>query len=98
MPRPTRTFLMREPLGGCKFERLYGRRLFVDLRAVRSLRGPVLLDTFFAMALFHHFHEVTHFVDHAANRRRVLALDHLMHSAQAEPAHRLTDIVGRADE
>src|ERR1700732_2018305 len=97
MPRPTRTFLMREPCGGCKFDRLKDRLLVADLRGVRALRGPLLVP-FFAISLLHHSHQVTHFMDHAANCRRVLALNHLMHSPQPYPAYGLRDIVGRADE
>jgi hypothetical protein len=55
-------------------------------------------ETFFAIALLHHFHEMPHFVDHAANRRRVLALDHLMHSAQSEAANALAHVIGAADK
>src|SRR5438445_6984825 len=39
-----------------------------------------------------------HLVDHTAHRRRVLALHHLMHSPQAEPADGLTHVIGTADE
>src|SRR5882762_7366255 len=52
----------------------------------------------FCHDLFHHFHEVTHFMDHAAGFRRVLALDNLMQTAQAEAANRLPHIVGAADK
>src|SRR6266550_2012675 len=37
-------------------------------------------------------------VDHAAHRRRILALHHLMHSPQAEAADGLTHVIGTADE
>src|SRR5207245_4995381 len=99
MPRPTRTLRMREPAGGCKFESVNKRRSFdagvAGLRW-RRLRGRLAL--FFAIALLHHFHEVPHLVDHAAHRRRVLALNHLMHSPQAEAADGLTHIIGAADK
>jgi hypothetical protein len=65
----------REPLGGFKLESPIATgapALGADFR---------LFETFFAIALLHDFHEVAHFVNHAAHRRRVLALDHLMHSA-----------------
>src|SRR5947209_17046452 len=99
MPRPTRTLRMREPAGGCKFESVNKRRSFdagvAGLRW-RRLRGR--LAVFFAMALLHHFHEVPHFVNHAAHRRRVLTLHHLMHSPQAEAANCLTHVIGAADK
>src|SRR5258708_24108469 len=92
MPRPTRTLRFREPLGGFKLESPIATgalAFWADFR---------LLETFFAIALLHHFHEVAHFVDHAAHRGRVLALDHLMHSPQPEAANRLAHIIGAADE
>jgi len=52
-----------------------------------ALAAPAVpLELFFAIALPHHFHEMPYLVDHAARFRRVLALDHLVHSAQAEAA------------
>src|SRR5215470_18061549 len=50
------------------------------------------------MNLVHHFHEMAHFVDHAACFRRVLALDHLVQTAQAQPANGLPHVVGTADK
>src|SRR5215471_12212200 len=85
MPRPTRTLRVREPAGGCKFASVKERRSFVA--GVAGLCWPRLrepLDFFFAIALLHHFHEVTHFVNHAAHRRRILAFHHLMQSPQAK--------------
>src|SRR5882757_8864982 len=64
MPRPTRTLRCREPRGGRRFERLARvsgreadllaglRRLLVFLLGLRPLK------TFFAISLFHHFHQV----------------------------------------
>src|SRR5580704_2768006 len=102
MPRPTRTFFLREPTGGRKFESVNERCDFAAGVAglcwprLVPLRGP--LEVFFAIALFHHFHEVPHLVNHAARFRRVLALHHLMHSPQAEAANGLPHVVGAADE
>src|SRR6266478_9323214 len=102
MPRPTRTFLLREPAGGCKFDSVNERRCFAAgdaglcLPRLLAPLGP--LELFLAIALPHHFHEVPHLVDHAAHRRRILALDHLMHSPQAEATDGLTHIIGATDE
>src|SRR5882762_3360793 len=102
MPRPTRTLRWREPAGGCKFESVKERRAFAAGFAglcwprLRTPLGP--LELFFAIALLHHFHEVPHLVDHAACFRRVLALDHLMHSPQAEAANGLSHIIRAADK
>src|SRR5437879_6279574 len=102
MPRPTRTLRLREPVGGCKFASVNERRPFdagfagLCCPRLRAPLGP--LELFFAIALLHHFHEVPHLVDHAAHRRRVLALDHLMHSPQAEAADGLTHIVSATDK
>src|SRR5580704_11943714 len=93
MPRPTRTLRCREPFGGFNVERLttdFGWLVFLA-----ALRPP---ETFFAIALLHHFHEMPHFVDHAAHRRRVLALDNLMHSPQSKTANGLAHVIGAADE
>src|SRR5260370_12298405 len=90
MPRPTRTVRIREPAGGCKFASVKERCSFDA--GVAGLCWPRLrgrLAVFFAIALLHHFHEVPHLVNHAANRRRVLPLDHLMQSPQAQAADRL---------
>src|SRR3974377_789093 len=85
MPRPTRTLRWRAPLAG-----------------PRVARETVLCSFFFltlpAIELLHHFHKVSHFVDHAANRRCILALHHLMHSAQAKTANRLPHVVGATDK
>src|SRR6267142_1535821 len=102
MPRPTRTFFLREPAGGCRFASVKERRT-LDA-GVAGLcwprlplpRGPLAL--FFAIALLHHFHEMTHLVDHAARFRRVLALNYLVHSAQAEAADGLPHVIRAADE
>src|SRR6266850_213827 len=102
MPRPTRTFFLREPAGGCRFASVKERRTLAA--GVAGLcwprlpppRGP--LELLFAIALPHHFHEMPHLVDHAARFRRVLALDHLVHSAQAEAANGLPHVIGTADE
>src|SRR5271165_552110 len=83
MPRPTRTFFLREPLGGRNVDKLTGLRSFFFSSAI---------------SLLHHFHEVPHLVNHAACFRRVLALHHLMHSSQAQPANRRAHIIGAADE
>src|SRR5258708_17134895 len=102
MPRPTRTFFLREPAGGCKFESVKERRPFDAGAAglccprLRAPLGP--LELFLAIALPHHLYEVPHLVNHAARFRRVLALDHLMHSPQAEAANGLTHIIGAADK
>src|SRR5438552_2528820 len=102
MPRPTRTLRWREPAGGCKFASVNERRPFdtgfagLCCPRLRTPLGP--LELFFAIALLHHFHKVPHLVDHAAYRRRILALDHLMHSPQAEAADGLTHVGGAADK
>src|SRR5215467_2252193 len=99
MPRPTRTLRMREPAGGCKFASVNELRSFVV--GVAGLCCPRLrgrLAVFFAIPLLHHFHEMPHFVNHAANGRRVLALDHLMQSPQAQAANRLAHVIGAADK
>src|SRR5579863_6323450 len=44
------------------------------------------------------FDQVVDFRDHAANRRRVLTLDHLLHAAESEATNRLAHIAGAADE
>src|SRR6266446_216640 len=102
MPRPTRTLRLREPVGGCKFASVNERRPFdagfAGLCCPRLLASLGPLKLFLAIALLHHFHEVPHLVNHAAHRRRVLALDHLMHSPQAEAADGLTHIIGAADK
>jgi hypothetical protein len=41
---------------------------------------------------------MSHFVNHAARLRRVLALDHLVQPAQAEASNGRAHIVGAADE
>src|SRR5215472_5073921 len=99
MPRPTRTLRVREPAGGCKFASVKERRSFVA--GVAGLCWPRLrepLDFFFAIALLHHFHEVTHFVNHAAHRRRILAFHHLMQSPQAKAPDGLAHVIGAADK
>src|SRR4029077_9140770 len=68
------------------------RRLLLFLAVLRPL------ETFFAISLFHHFHEVAHFMDHAAYRRCVLALHDLMHPAQSESADGLAHVIGATDE
>src|SRR5271167_762542 len=93
MPRPTRTLRCREPFGGFNVDRLttdFGWPAFLA-----PLRPP---EAFFAIALLHHFHEMPHFVNHAANRGRVLALDNLMHSAQSKTANGLAHVIGAAYE
>src|SRR5438105_6826752 len=42
--------------------------------------------------------DLTHLVNHAAHRRRVLALHHLMQSSQTETANGLAHVVGAANE
>ena len=42
--------------------------------------------------------EMLNLRDHAANRGRVLALDHLLHAAESEATNRLAHIAGAADE
>jgi hypothetical protein len=80
-------------LGGFKVDRLttdFGCPAFLAVLRPR--------ETFFAIALLHHFHEMPHFVNHAANRRRVFPLDDLMHSAQSKTANALAHVIGAADE
>src|SRR5262249_48591961 len=83
MPRPTRTLRWREPRGG---------------RSDSSPTDFFSAAFFFAMNLVHHFHEMAHFVDHAASFRRVPALDNLIEAAQAEPANCLAHVVRAADK
>src|SRR5262252_4066122 len=64
----------------------------------RQRNRVVLFLPFVGHVLLHHFHKMAHLVDHAAHRRRILALDHLMHSAQAQAANRLAHVIGTADE
>src|SRR5713226_7649589 len=96
MPRPTRTLRWREPRGGRSVSRL--KRLRVSFLALLAVRFDFFLTIFLAIKLFHHFHEMPHFVDHALSFGRILALDHLVQSAQAKPANRLTHVIGTADE
>src|SRR5258708_39180159 len=100
MPRPTRTFLLREPAGGCKFDSVNERRCFATgdagLCLPRLLVSLGPLELFLAIALLPHFHEVPHLVNHAARFRRVLALHHLMHSPQAQAAVSLAHISAAA--
>src|SRR5439155_1945169 len=56
------------------------------------------LTIFLAMTLVHHFHEVPHLMDHTLRFRCVLALDHLMQTAQAQPTNRLPHVIGAADK
>src|SRR5258707_3250515 len=69
MPRPTRTLRCREPAGGCKFESANVRRGFpagvagLCLPRLLAPLGP--LEIFFAIALSHHFLEVTDLLDHS---------------------------------
>src|SRR5215472_8069668 len=104
IPRPTRTLRMREPAGGCKFASVNARRsLDADEgdAGVAGLCWPRLrgrLVVFFAIPLLHHFHEMPHFVNHAANRRRVLAFDDLVQAPQTETADGLAHVVGAADK
>src|SRR6478736_10530111 len=109
MPRPTRTFLMREPRGGRRFERLnveapveagafplaLAPALGADLRLPRDF---LLVAISLFLSLIHYFYEVTYLVDHAADRRRVFALDGLVHAPEAETADRCAHVVGAADE
>src|SRR5215472_4424169 len=104
MPRPTRTLRMREPAGGCKVASENARRsLDADEgdAGVAGLCWPRLrgrLAVFFAILLLHHFHEMPDLVNHAANGRGVLTLDHLMQAPQAEAADRLAHIISAADK
>src|ERR1700689_3584859 len=107
IPRPTRTFLMREPRGGRRFDKLNAGRPSFFFASDRPLRGPDF-GAFFAISipvsysttslLFNDDDKVTHFVNHAADRRRIFALDGVVQAAQTEAANRLTDVIGRADE
>ena len=38
---------------------------------------------------FHDHDQMADLVDHTADGRRIFALDHLLHAAEAEPANRL---------
>src|SRR5580704_10056307 len=93
MPRPTRTLRCREPFGGLKVD-----RLTTDFAWAVFLAALRPRETFFAIALLHHFHEMPHFVDHPANSGCVFTLDNLMHSAQSETADALAHVIGAADE
>src|SRR5689334_10007448 len=99
MPRPTRTLRIREPAGGCRFASVKARRSFDA--GVAGLCWPRLrgrLAVFFAIPLLHHFHEMPHLVNHAANGRRVLALHHLVQSPQAQAADGLAHVIGAANK
>src|SRR5581483_2007285 len=48
--------------------------------------------------LLHHLDQMPDLVNHTADRRRVLALDHLVHSAKPEAADGLPHVIGAADE
>src|SRR4029077_3467342 len=105
MPRPTRTFLMREPRGGRRVERLNAGAPVPAARDSFLGADLRLPPDFFLIAIFafpvpllHDFHEVTHLVDHAADCRRVFALDSLVHAAQTEAPDGGTHIIGAADE
>jgi hypothetical protein len=69
IPRPTRTFLMREPAGGFKFDNEKRRTLAAGVDGLCCPRDLDLrpLESFFTIFLFHHFHEVTNLVNHALN-------------------------------
>src|SRR6202012_208965 len=56
------------------------------------------LRHFYSLFLFDHDDKVAHFVNHAADRRRIFALDGVVQAAQTEAANRLADVIGRADE
>src|SRR5262249_14436479 len=43
-------------------------------------------------------HQMMHARDHAANGRRILALHHLVHAAEAQSTHRLAHVSRAADE
>src|ERR1700686_2829410 len=94
MPRPTRTLRWRDPRGGRRVSRL--TELRVSLLALLALRFDFFLTIFLAIKLFHHFHKMPHFEDHAASFGRILALDHLIQTAQAQPANGLTHVIGAA--
>src|SRR5260370_2549056 len=102
MPRPTRTFFLREPAGGCKFDSVNERRCFAAGHAGLCLPrllaplGP--LELFLAIALLHHFHEVPHLVNHSTRLRRVPPLHPLMHSSQTQATDGLTPVGGAADK
>src|SRR5947207_8112642 len=96
IPRPTRTFLLREPRGGRSVSRLY--RLRVSFLTLLAVRFDFFLTIFLAINSVHHFHEVPHFVNHAAGFRRIFALDNLLQTAQAQPANGLPHIIGAADK
>src|SRR5207344_2621632 len=53
---------------------------------------------FVSHELLHHFHEMAHLVDHAANRRSILALHGLLHTSKPEAANRRAHIVSATDE
>src|SRR5580698_7527154 len=93
---------MREPRGGRRFDSANaGRPSCFFFSSDRPLRGPDFA-AFFAISislfLFDHDDKVAHFMNHAADRRRVFALDGVVQAAQTEAADRLADIIGRADE
>ena len=44
------------------------------------------------LSLFDHYDQVAHLVHHAANGRRVFALDHLVQFPQPQPAHSLAHV------
>src|SRR5579859_6415300 len=96
IPRPTRTLRWREPRGGRRVSRL--TELRVSFFALLAVRFDFFLTIFLAIKLFHHFHKMPHLEDHAASLRRILALDHLIQPAQAQPANGLTHIIGAADK
>src|SRR5437588_13132575 len=99
MPRPTRTLRMREPAGGRKFASVKERcSLDAGVAGRRRLRLRARLAVIFAMHPLHHFHEVPRLMIHAAHRRCVLALHHLMQSPQTQAADGLAHIIGAADK
>src|SRR5580698_8058020 len=98
---------MREPRGGRRFDNANFGRPSCFFAAGRLLRGPDFIGLFAISIpysysttsyLFNDDDEVAHFVNHAADRRRIFALDGVVQPANTEAANGLTDIVGGADE
>src|SRR5947209_3275399 len=71
-----------------------GRAIGSASRLRRGFSGCVFLFCFFLFGhnLFHHFHEMPYFEDHAANRGRILMFNNLMQSAQPQAANGLPHI------
>src|SRR5258708_13532050 len=78
MPRPTRTFFLREPRGGRRVSRL--NRLRVSFLALLAVRLDFFATIFLAIKLFHHFHKMPHLENHPPSFLTILPPPYLLHT------------------